>query len=307
MIIKHTVKNLSEYIKLVSEINREEDDLAWFRGHENASFRLVPSILRDVSPLEDARGNPLTGGEYYVSEGSSVTGLDAERMLDEFKRKSVPFLQFQPKNDFEWLFLMQHHGVPTRLLDWTTNALVALYFAVEFLSSKNHKSSRNSAFHFMDNDEFRGDGVAIFSINPHKINKKFHDINYPVDVSNDFESWQPYVYPTYSSKLDTYFPICILAPHISPRIRAQSGSFTLHGANIWPMDYYTELRPLIRKIFIPYSNAVKIREELHSLGITVSFIYPDLDGVSREIKEQESRRYMHERKAYLANITRNAV
>jgi hypothetical protein len=305
MLKKHTVKNLAEYISLANTINRDAQDSAWFRGHGSASYRLTPSVLRDTTPLSDARGRPLKGGEYSISEGGSVTGINPERMLDEFKRRSLPFLQFQPRNDFEWLFLMQHHGVPTRLIDWTTNALVALYFAVENITSTKHKSARNAASEFMADDDLRSDGVAIFSINPNEINNETIGIPYPVDVAAEFEKWKMYTYPTRISVQNAILPICILAPHITPRIRSQSGSFTLHGSNIWALDCFTQLRPLIHKIFIPYLYAEKIRQELHGLGITTSFIYPDLDGLSREIWEQEQRRYAHERSDYLSTFDSN--
>lgn len=300
--VRHTAKSLSDYVSLIARLNHEEEGEAWFRGHSNASYRLTPSVLRDVTPLRDARGNSLKGDEVLRADGFSVTGPNPERMLDEFKRRAVPFLGFRPKNEFEWLFLMQHHGVPTRLLDWTTNALVALYFSVEYLSPTKAKCAKDAATKFLEGDDFRDDGMAVFCINPKKINGELHGTQYPVDVAADAETWAPYVRPTYASKLDTYAPLCILAPHISPRIRAQSGTFTLHGSNVWSLDYYSVLQPLIHKIFIPYSSTRAIQEDLSSIGFTPSFIYPDLDGLSREIRNQEFGRHAIDRKRYLAGL-----
>jgi hypothetical protein len=222
-------------------------------------------------------------------------------MLDEFRRKARPFLSSLPQNDFEWLFVMQHYGVPTRLLDWTSNALVALYFATESLSPDRHTSASEAAERYMDGDEFRDDGFAIWVMDPHAVNHKLHDIHGVVDIASE-ERWQPYARPTVQSNLSTYAPICIVAPHNTSRIRAQSGTFTLHGHNVWAIDYYDDLRPLLHKIFVPYAHLATIQDDLVGVGFSTSSIFPDLEGVAREVKLSEIRRFNLERMEHLSEM-----
>ena len=292
MVQLHRVSTVEDYVHVVDKIASSAESAMWFRGHGSGSYRLTPSVLRDIVQTHDARGHPIRGDENFNSEGMPVTGISPERLLSEFKRRSLPFVQSVPKNDFEWLFLMQHHGVPTRLLDWSTNALAALYFAAE------HALPATKTDDFASNDtdqEFREQDIAVYCMEPARVNEVVHDISYAVDVSERWDQWHPYVRPTVKSEIDTYLPICIVAPHLSSRIRAQSGTFTLHGSNIWALDYYTLLRPLLHKILICKRHAERIRFQLGLLGMTASYIYPDLDGVAREVTISERQRFQAER------------
>jgi hypothetical protein len=82
----------------------------WFRGHEKLNYQLLPSILREAVEATSSHVDEVSLTRHFKATNADAAALDAP--------------------DFEWLVTMQHYLAPTRLLDWTENFLVALYFAV---------------------------------------------------------------------------------------------------------------------------------------------------------------------------------
>jgi hypothetical protein len=101
------IHNIADLISKL-EAHRSPGDKVWFRGHANKNWALSPSISR-------GRTDPI---------------VDEFRFFKQFKQDAARVIANPPTDEWGWLFLMQHYGVPTRLLDFTENPLVALFFAV---------------------------------------------------------------------------------------------------------------------------------------------------------------------------------
>jgi hypothetical protein len=149
-----------------------------FRGVADASYRLIPRVGRsDVS--KDTNTDEDLG---YSSEFEDLS-------LQRFKRESLPHVSVQPSSHLDWLSVAQHHGFPTRLLDWTDSPLIAAYFAL-----------RSGGF---VGKQLRD--AAIFGLPRPRVVGTDEEIN------------------ASSEQVLAYFP-----RHVSPRITAQRGLFTYH-------------------------------------------------------------------------------
>src|SRR2546421_211854 len=106
------ISTITQYMEFVEG----STDVRWYRGVGDATTPLLPSLYRHPSVVDS---NALFHKEYDI--------------IKRFKQKSVPYLTAplrETDGDLSTLFLMQHFGVPTRLLDWTENPYLALFFGL---------------------------------------------------------------------------------------------------------------------------------------------------------------------------------
>lgn len=134
----YTVSHLYEFLEIVEEIGRKNQidpttpPVLWARGHEQIKWNLRPTLLRNVK-LNGMTGIPHASGR----------ALEEEVRKEHYIAKNYHFFQKDPHTAIEWMEVMQHHEVKTRLLDWSESPLHSLIFSLQcFLDEKYKKENR---------------------------------------------------------------------------------------------------------------------------------------------------------------------
>jgi len=228
-----------------------------FRGHRKEQWPLASALSRYFRAFHlDRRAWP----------------QQEDRILRVFKRKAHQFLAQPPAtdDDFQWLALMQHHGAPTRLLDFTWSPYVAAFFALERAT---------------------GD-AAVWALNPADISaggiRRSPKSKARAIATSAMDPRLAGNFARYFLKGNREF-IWLGEPEVmNRRLIAQSGTFVLPGALDRPMEeiarQYPDPKGMMAKFILP---AAKIREtglrELYRMNITYATLFPDLDGLARSL------------------------
>lgn len=224
-----------------------------FRGQQDADWHLESSLSRYLSA--------------YVADKAQWRSREA-RAIRIFRRKAhnhvtAPGLL---DDDLRCLGLMQHHGAPTRLLDFTKSPFVAAFFALERSVSD----------------------AAIFALNTPALYADLARPRHTPSLTRDT------IDPRVKGNMEHYFlgndhEVVWFGEPVSMdnRLIAQSGTFVVPGVIDRPLhdilDGYESDEPLLRKIVLPVSVRAEAMKWLYRMNITNASLFPDLDGLARSI------------------------
>jgi hypothetical protein len=182
-------------------------------------------------------------------------------------RQNARLLMAQPvAGEFEWLFCMQHYGVPTRLLDWTESPLTALYFAV---------SSHQNV------------DAILWVLFPLELNRQTTAKPDEVKYLPSFEDDRLQNYATLSVEKNPQtgmLPMAVIATRNNARIQAQLGVFTVSHHTRTPIEKIGNGSHVVKYVIPTYAKA-GIREELRMLAVSKFQIFPELPTVGDVIRE----------------------
>jgi len=227
----HIIKNTADFVKFIGDNYVENNTL--FRG-QPVDKPLLPKLAR-------------------LKFTSDI--LTAEKkMIQEFKRRSLPLLDVQPKSSWDWLAIAQHHGMATRLLDWTLNPFAALWFAV------NHSPVKKNR---------RACPAVVWVLEPKS-----------TDYAPTSSNVSPFTLP---------FTKIFRPKHLARRLVNQAGWFTIHRfmktkKRFVPLEKNNRYATKLTKLRIPPASFAYMRFDLDRFNVNASTLFPDVDGLCSHIE-----------------------
>jgi hypothetical protein len=254
---KTEIRTIEDLLDIVRDINGEEraerdvaPPIVWFRGHAVSDWELVPSIQR----VDDFEKKEAHISNAFYSRVKPITNDTPEK-----------------NNVAGWMSLMQHYGLPTRLLDWSASPLISVFFATEKYR------------------EYEASDACVWVFRPRRLNEKegFGEHIYPVDSRTVHAMLEPGIRPKRQADPDLKEKVgdkiiaCASVEH-NMRMYLQQSAFTVHNS-LKKLTGIMGCEELF-KIIIPRGRKEYFSESLALLGIRESFVYPEIEHITNAVK-----------------------
>jgi hypothetical protein len=225
-------KSATSVIELLTIVDGNEPE-TMYRGQGDGSWALIPSLGRFTQ---------------YVEGGYEEIAQLEQHLLEKYAQYSVPFRDLRSAPLIEQLVHCQHFGLPTRLLDWTTNPLKALFFAVE--------------------------------------DPKLDAVDGSVHVTLPRSWWEGTGYIKEIDRLSAFFPELLHDRVVAQDACFIAFPLPKTGMHIPEMSLrnYPNAMRFLYQIRVPRKSKRDLRQELAALGISHRTVYPGLDGVAKWVK-----------------------
>lgn len=252
-----------EIAQAKKDLGFEKNEECFYRGHSSVDHKLVPGLFRDVAPKSKK-----------ISE--ALWDIESS-MFYEFRSRAKEIHQGN-LTDWDILFYMQHHGVKTRLLDWTENLGVAFYFSLLGKGNENFSP-------------------CIWLLNPYRLNWKYHksaDLFSPENLAiwnkkeEEYNSYADLLLDTDTSHIFWWNePVALYPIRNVDRLASQGGYFTIHGNDIRAIEeIIVKENNIWKQIVIPLDAIEDCKLFLEQAGINEFTMFPDLDGLAKYLNRK---------------------
>lgn len=239
---------------------------------------VVPGRRRDTGVYRgasDASAPLLTTLDRLGGVNPPHTKSDLEEyVLRNYMRYARAYTGTTPLNDWEELFSAQHHGVPTRLLDWSYSPLIAAFFATRPCS--DHRERDRAVWRLDWQKVHRAFRFPSVSLLPRDLESIFED-------GGHTSPWQLFARDPEA----TTFACLVEPPSLDQRIAAQAAVFTLASDKTRAFDDFLishGLGDALTRYVIPAECVSLFRDQLDLVGIDERRLFPGLDGVAAAIR-----------------------